>query len=191
MFQRILVRKVIDSRASRMAQLSFPSTAAGRRYLVNRGSATRPLATNRGEVRQLPRHHKASETQQIRRKRPRRLASRDWFNPSIAHQVFMQVRAYFLIKISAACTQYAQQVRTPGYTLHQAEPRGGKQRFAPDAIDDGSDPSAASFDPESAALGLSRCLGRTGPAASRARRAAHHPAGSFSTRLLPADPSVT
>jgi hypothetical protein len=39
-------------------------------------------------------------------------------------------------------------------------------------------------DPESAALGLSRGLGRTGPAASRARRAAHHPAGSFTTRLL-------
>ena len=39
--------------------------------------------------------------------------------------------------------------------------------------------------PRVAALGLSRCLGRTGPAASRARRAAHHPAGSFSTRLLP------
>ena len=39
-------------------------------------------------------------------------------------------------------------------------------------------------DPESAALGLSRCLGRTGPAASRARRAAPHPAASFTTRLL-------
>jgi hypothetical protein len=40
-------------------------------------------------------------------------------------------------------------------------------------------------DPESAALGLSRCLGRTGPAASRARRAAHHPAAGFTTRLYP------
>ena len=39
-------------------------------------------------------------------------------------------------------------------------------------------------DPESAALGLSRCLGRTGPAASPARRAPPHPAGSFTTRLL-------
>jgi hypothetical protein len=33
-------------------------------------------------------------------------------------------------------------------------------------------------------LGLSRGLGRTGPAASRARLAAHHRAGSFTTRLL-------
>jgi len=40
-------------------------------------------------------------------------------------------------------------------------------------------------DPEPAAFGLSRCLARTGPAASRVRRAAHHPAGSFTTRLLP------
>jgi hypothetical protein len=39
--------------------------------------------------------------------------------------------------------------------------------------------------PESAALGLSRGLGWTGPAAPRAHRAAHHPAGSFTTRFLP------
>jgi hypothetical protein len=40
-------------------------------------------------------------------------------------------------------------------------------------------------DPESATLRLSCGLGRTGRAASRARRAAHHPTGSFTTCLLP------
>ena len=39
--------------------------------------------------------------------------------------------------------------------------------------------------PESAVLGLSRGLGRTGPAASRVRRAAPHAAASFTTRLSP------
>jgi hypothetical protein len=42
----------------------------------------------------------------------------------------------------------------------------------------------ATPDPESAALVLSCGRGRTGPAASRARRGAPHPAGSFTTRSL-------
>jgi hypothetical protein len=96
-------------------------------------------------------------------------ASTDWFNPSIAHHSLCSSEHVFRCAVQIVKT-------IPGQWEQAGNPTEAAALTAYAVPDNPPDP-------ESAALGLSRCLGRTGPAASRARRAAHHPAGSFTTRL--------